>query len=383
MALVDYGSSDSEQEQPRPSAPPKGKQTTSTRPAFGKLVDKSNPGKIRVNLAPDSLNGTQDDVVGMSEPPAKRAKTGNFGGFNSLLPAPKRTASATAGLGKGVNLKTGAAPGFTREPMPETPTYYPDEEESSGINMDGVPAVTVDSMDEKSTGTPGDARAATADGPSKNKSAMFKPLSVARKPPKKKPPAMEGQSSAVSVSQAAAPPPKPVPKLSLFSVGDVSDTASTAPNSTGTYQPLVYQPKHLSQSDLASNTTWENQNSLETLEPQPASASSNQDNSLDSIAADLNLSASARRQLLGRNQRDSKASSIKITNFNTDQEYAANEALRQSGEIVQHNAVRGVAPGKHSLKQLVNAATTQKEALEEQFAAGRRNKSESGAKYGW
>jgi hypothetical protein len=32
---------------------------------------------------------------------------------------------------------------------------------------------------------------------------------------------------------------------------------------------------------------------------------------------------------------------------------------------------------------LVNAASSQKEALEESFAAGRRNKKEAGSKYGW
>ena len=103
--------------------------------------------------------------------------------------------------------------------------------------------------------------------------------------------------------------------------------------------------------------------------------------SLDSIASDLNLSDSAKRQLLGRQR--GNTSIINVVNFNTDQEYAANEILRQAGEQVQHNPVRSIAPGEHSLKQLVNAVSNQKDALEEQFASGRRNKKEAGSKYGW
>jgi len=74
---------------------------------------------------------------------------------------------------------------------------------------------------------------------------------------------------------------------------------------------------------------------------------------------------------------------VDVVNFNTDAEYAANELFRQSGEQVQHNPVRAIATGKHSLKQLVSAATGQKEALEESFASGKRNKREAGNKYGW
>ena len=103
---------------------------------------------------------------------------------------------------------------------------------------------------------------------------------------------------------------------------------------------------------------------------------------LGSIASDLKLSKSDRRQLFGRRGQPA-GTAINVVNFNTDQEYAANEALRASGEQVQHNPVRAIAPGKHSLKQLVNAATGQKEALEESFATGRKNKKEAGSKYGW
>ena len=115
MALVNYSDSEaSDVEAPVPKAA-----ASSTKPAFQKVVDRSNPGKIKVSLpqaAPKDKSG---------EPPTKRAKIGGGGlsGFNSFLPAPKNIGQAKnttlgggntskKGLGAGVSLKTGAAPGF-------------------------------------------------------------------------------------------------------------------------------------------------------------------------------------------------------------------------------------------------------------------------------
>ena len=383
MALVDYGSSDSEQEQPKP-VPPKSKQGTSTKQTFEKFVDKSNPGKIRLNLASDASKVPQVDPADDVEPPAKRAKTGGFGGFNSMLPAPKRATGTIPGLRKGVNLKTGAEPAFSRDPMPEPQSYDMDLPGKNEPTINEATARAAPSTDERSTAKSDILSGNGLEAPPKKKATIFKPLSVARKPQKKRPVPIEGQAGGTS----SAPKPtrtEAAPKLSLFSIEDTSETTSAAPKSTGTYQPVVYQRDEDDPPASASTpqSTMQNSGASEFPVRGTTSTVSKQANSLDDIAADLNLSASARRQLLGRNQRDGRATSIKITNFNTDEEYAANEVLRQSGEIVQHNAVRGIAPGKHSLKQLVNAATNQKDALEEQFAAGRRNKSEAGAKYGW
>ena len=41
----------------------------------------------------------------------------------------------------------------------------------------------------------------------------------------------------------------------------------------------------------------------------------------------------------------------------------------------------GKSAGKHSLKQLVNAASNQREALEEHFAKGKSNRKDAGARY--
>ena len=52
--------------------------------------------------------------------------------------------------------------------------------------------------------------------------------------------------------------------------------------------------------------------------------------------------------------------------------------------MASFNPVKSVmGGGKHSLQQLVNLVSNQKDALEEGFAMGRRNKKEAGAKYGW
>jgi hypothetical protein len=76
-------------------------------------------------------------------------------------------------------------------------------------------------------------------------------------------------------------------------------------------------------------------------------------------------------------------SATKIINFNTDEEYRHNEELRATGEQVVHNPVRSIAPGKHNLRQLMNAASSQKEALEESFAKGKNNRAEASSRYGW
>lgn len=115
-----------------------------------------------------------------------------------------------------------------------------------------------------------------------------------------------------------------------------------------------------------------------------AASSSAATNDLNGIANELNLSAAERRQLFGKRGQEADFSSAKIVEFNTDTEYAHNEKLRQQGEQVQHNALKSISgTGKNSLRSLISAASTQKEALEEHFATGYRNKKEAGNKYGW
>ena len=374
-----------------------------TKPTFQKVIDRSNPHKIKVSL-PEVRKEDKVHDVNDSEPPAKKIKTGAgaFSNFNSLLPAPKRaittnrgpstSGSNKGGLGSGINLRTGAAPGFSREPMPERET---DEGKGSAGIKDKKDPIDTSLPNKEVTETQGLTEMSSigtyksALEPKKQGNPMmFKPLSVARKPKKKRPNIESVLATQEISSEEVLPQPKAMPKPSLFSFGHISETKAFVAGPVGEYQPLVYEKREI-QSEESPETPWDSEPSFEDNHRSNSNSNSkppaNPPQSLDSIAADLNLSASAKRQLLGRQRHNNKSdpSTINIINFNTDQEYAANELLRQAGEQVQHNPVRAVAAGKHSLKQLVNAASSQKEALEEQFASGRRNKREAGSKYGW
>ncbi|KAI4274193.1 MAG: hypothetical protein LQ337_004121 [Flavoplaca oasis] len=401
--LVDYSESEGSEAEDKPESSKVQKPSVnSAKPAFQKVVDRSNPHKIRVSL-PDTAKDSVDAKEDEEGPPAKRAKVGGgaFGGFNSLLPAPKRAAAATTGglngtgakrggLGSGVNLKTGAAPGFSREPMPGSSPK--NEEDEDTLDRDFSLKGMKDQTEDTSTQMIGTSKVSgpqsmeePPEQPKKQGNVMmFKPLSVTRKPQKKKPGIPIGNAAHVQNHVEPIPaPPKPAAKVSLFSAGHAQDEPVNGTTSSCTYQPMIYgaqEPKNsATNATLSENPYMDNPVAAEEPIAQPDFAQGPQ--SLSSIASDLNLSASAKRQLLGRQNHNTSA--INVVNFNTDQEYAANEMLRQAGEQVQHNPVRAIAPGKHSLKQLVNAASNQKDALEEQFASGRRNKKEAGSKYGW
>lgn len=387
MGLVDYSDSDAsdvEEVSVAKTAAP------SSKPAFQKVVDRANPGKIKVSLPQASLK----DNTTSDEPPTKRAKTGGgvFSGFNSFLPAPKRTGQTAAslgggtavkkGLGPGVNLKTGAAPGFSREPEPES--YYTEDEENEPRSTNVGSGLNLPQPRSSQNGEQKPAGEVKLVG----KPLMFKPLSVSRKPPKKKAavPAVTTLTSSAPVETPVTPQSKaekaaPRPKVSLFSMSTES-TNTFVPISTGEYQPMMTEAKDEAEEDEADSLepSYEDYTPNTSFSAPPAVPTPPVSQSLDDIAGDLKLSAAERRQLFGR-QKGGRATTIK--NFNTDQEYLHNEELRAAGEQAVHNPVRAIAPGKHSLKQLVNAAQSQKEALEESFAKGKSNRAEASSRYGW
>ena len=386
MALVDYsGSEESDEEQQPVAKQPLNSKAKSTKSDFHKIVDPSEPHKIRVSL-PETF--TADDAK-EQEHPAKRAKIGS-GGFNSLLPAPKRAIVTNGGpllgdrskgrLGSGVSLKTGATPGFTREPEPAVDRVQEISNNDTKAKP-SAPALESTPYERPNvTETPGTNGGPTQDLKLKGKPTMFKPLSVARKP-KKKAIHLPGSEEIKIESTIPGQPNKSVSKVSLFSSVDMTENLKDNSSSKEPYQPMLYegtdtvQPNANGDHDSTQEAEDTNQSSGKALSAEETP------HTLDAIASDLKLSASAKRQLLGRQKNHTSA--INIINFNTDEEYTSNEALRQSGEQVQHNPVRAIAPGKHSLKQLVNMGTSQADALEESFATGRRNRSEAGSKYGW
>ncbi|PBP26638.1 hypothetical protein BUE80_DR002400 [Diplocarpon rosae] len=393
MGLVDYSDSDASEVEDTPVLQAK---PASSKPAFQKVVDRSNPGKIRFSLPQAALKGD----VKTDEPPTKRAKTGGgaFSGFNSFLPAPRRAAQTSAtlgggtaakkGLGSGVNLKTGVAPGFSREPEPERQNFEEEAEEPEPSNVESGMGLPVPKASQAEKHEPG--------GETKlvGKPLMFKPLSVSRKTTKKKkqPPTASPLISAKTTPVTPEPKteqPAKRHKISLFSMATPKDDICT-PASTGEYKPIMLEVEEAGEDD---NSSFSLEPSYEEYTPNASQSFSSAlpavptppiSQSLDDIAGDLNLSAAERRQLFGR-QKGGRGmqSATKVINFNTDQEYLHNEELRATGEQVMHNPVRAIAPGKHSLKQLVNAAQSQKEALEESFAKGKSNRAEASSRYGW
>lgn len=390
MALVTYSDSEgSDAEMPAPSnSVPKTLNTS--KPTFKKVVDRSNPHIIRVNLPEPAKASTTDGDQDEDEPRAKRVKTsgGTFSGFNSLLPSPKRAVNAKgpaegdgvkrSGLGPGVSLKTGATPGFSREPMPDGPEVeasYDAERPGAGSFEQAEPSHVVG----EAKTYPREPSQSTTSQPLK-KTTMFKPLSVVRKPQAKKAKKIaESEKGPANITEGS----RSRLKKSLFSSTEADDiSAPHLSEANDHYEPLIYQAD-AEEKDGDPATEEPDLNAAYEQHNPPKS----DPNSLSSIADTLNLSASAKRQLLGRKGRNamlSDASTVSVANFNMDSEYAANELLRQVGEQAQHNPVRSInAAGKNSLKQLVNTASSQKDALEEHFATGRRNKKEAGGKYGW
>jgi hypothetical protein len=387
MALVSYSDSEgSGDEELQKSSKQNGSAFSSEQPAANFAVDKTNPRKIRINLQETKADPSSNVGAPDGEPAPKRQRMGGgaFSGFNSMLPAPKRDAQTrdTSGSAKGqprkvFSLKTGAERGFDRESDAE---QHADNKTPGANETDAEPPVSVSRSNFNS--------ASTSIAPKSGNPMIFKPLSVARKPPKKKP----STNKTTEVAPQARPAPyvtseesaKPAPKISLFSTGVDLPAHAQSAALTAEYQPLVYEAAEENEAepsaDFTGDEAYSGRPSDDTGHGESNASAGSQ--SLDAIASDLNLSASARRQLFGRKSGASN-SAINVINFNTDKEYAANEVLRASGEQIQHNAVRGPASGKHSLKQLVSMATGQKDALEESFATGRQNKKEAGSRYGW
>jgi hypothetical protein len=424
MGLVDYSDSDSETEV-QPKAPAK---TTATKPTankpFQKFVDRSNPGKILVNLPSTASPDAAEPAQPSGEPPAKRARTtggSRFSGFSSFLPPPKKTTAApvqSSSGGKavprpGVHLKTGAEPAFSRELLDEDYT-------EDGLTVDtpkgsggGVGGGGLKLPPPKNHTTSTGAGPSIPDGqkPAEEvklvgKPLMFKPLSVSRKPVKKK--TFKPSDSSGSTASAHKPPndsarPAPAPaavpeppkkKISLFSIGSESESPAAIAEqgpSTGAYEPLFSSsaedatgaaPEPVTYDDYSAipSSSSYTQTSYHPLS-QPTPAAPSDPSSLSSIANDLNLTAQARRELFGRDGRH--GDSARVVNFDMSREYEHNEVIRQSGEAATHNPVRSIKAGKHSLRQLVNAVQSNASALEESFAAQKGKKNEAGARYGW
>lgn len=407
MNLIAYSDSESDGEAP---AAPKPALKQAPKSSFAKVVDRSNPGKIKVNLPGASQAHTPKDDIESEAPPAKKPRLGGssaFGGFNSMLPAPKKPAAGASisaapgkrGLGKGlaagVSLKTGAEPAFKRESRVETEEY---DENGNPVKKEAMkkedframlnlPPAKSDKKEETKSQTPIEVANKEPEPLPKAAPPRFVPMSVG-KGKKKKPvvarPAVTSSEPAeknpVAVSSSTPPPRKP--KVSLFGVSHDIATPEIPP-SMGEYQPMLYSAE-AEESYQASEDPLNTHPNQSTSSQAVAFNNAPVSNDLTNMASELNLSEAERRQLLGKRGREADLKSARIVEFNTDTEYAHNEMLRQQGEQVQHNPLKSISgTGKNSLRSLVNVATTQKDALEDHFAAGYRNKKEAGNRYGW
>ncbi|KAG6039644.1 hypothetical protein E4U41_002341 [Claviceps citrina] len=403
MGLVDYDSdsgsgsgSGSGSEAARPIKPASKSSQASAKKPFRKVVDRANPGKIVVSLPTQAPPRSDISHGNGEEPPAKRARTtgggGLFAGFNSLLPAPKNTGrhaikpSASSTTRPGVNLRTSAAPGFSRDGGEVEGTWTAETSVGGGLSL-----------------PPPKRQEATPSIPEGQKSAeevklvgkplLFRPLSVdlnAKKKKKKtKPgsdpsPAAQHSASSSTQSSAATGHSAPAPekkRVSLFSmhIEEPADAAApvSPPAYDGAYEPLfgTVHGDEAGESSAGYSTPADGQHGAGVAKTAEGSES------LDHIADDLNLSAAARRELFGRD--GSHFAAKKVVSFNMDREYQHNEHVRASGDQQMHQPVRALQGGKHSLKQLIQNVQNQKDALEDSFAKGRSNRKEASSRYGW
>lgn len=355
MVLVDYSDSEASDAETVPAAASK---------AGAKKIDRTESKKIKVDLPFVRPELSQDDAEG---PSRKRARTGGASiGFNSLLPAPKRTAQS--GMKPGVNLKTSSEAAFSRVPAPAT---APATESS---HSETASATEVDDL----TGD-GEVQEKNRDeGKPAGKPTRFLPLSVVNAKKKKRAapsqPAVDSrpQNGSLAESSQTSPAQQPTgaapkPKRSLFSLDLPEEDLST--NTPTNFESEVGRSREAPE-------TWASAES----EPLAAPVATSNQTSLNEAASDLQLSASDRRRLFGRH---AKESNINITRFDMDAEYRSNQELAAKGEVLEHRAVKAIAPGKHSLQQLVNNVRGQTDALEDKWAEGRRKRGEGGSKYGW
>lgn len=333
-------------------------------PEGGKKFERTASKKIKVNL---SAVSARPETSTTEEPASKRQRTaGAFSGFNSLLPAPTRTAQSS--IRKGVSLKTSAEAAFTREPLQHNIDHHP-------LESDSTPRVTdVADGDSSHVSQPTEVKIV-------GKATRFVPLSVANARRNKKPLAQlidtddnttvgtkSSQSShadrptnqALSGKQEL----KPRSRQALFTVDHDETTMATAASRD-------YLPEFSTEA-LSSSTPAQ---VIEHTHIPPGSKSD-----LRSVAADLNLSASEKRRLFGR---DAKRDDLRVAHFDMDAEYRANQEIAAKGDLIEHRAVKAIAPGKHNLQQLVNNVRGQTEAIEDKWAEGRRNRNEAGNRYGW
>lgn len=389
MGLVAYSDSEDSESEANTTAP-------AARPVLSPGAPSSTgPRKIKVDL-PATLPDNED-----TQRPNKIRRLGTgFGSFNDFLPAPKQLpkapgggaiSAATKGLRPGFSLKTSSEAAFSRAPVEAQAPRVADAVVSS------APYTSQPDNLSKPASVVAQAPEATDPTAPKPNPLKFKPLSVTNKKKKKtfgsslapsKPTAPNSASEESNDnSSQSTTTPSAKPKTSLFGLSATPNAAQTPdqyPEAKDTemadYEPLLSEQAY--HTDQYPDASQPQQPDITYHQPQQDS------NPLSALATEMNLTPSQRRQLMGRHANVSVVSNaayegVNIHHFDTTKEYSRNEELRQAGELNQHREVKAVGAGKHSLQQLVNAASSQKEALEDKWAAGKRKQADGGAAYGF
>ncbi|KAK6348215.1 hypothetical protein TWF718_006025 [Orbilia javanica] len=388
MALVAYSDSegsDTESAAPAPSLPPpKPKSSLSSflppPSKKRKLVDDSKPdvaatgGPRKIKIELPKITPDVDDVGSSSSRP-RIGKSAGGGGMLSFLPAPKRTGAEAAKVAlesekeekKAVTDATTA----TSSSAPRMLGGGIKKVEYAGTGMDLQPTVEDDPESSSSAPATGEA---LANPPAETKPAgpiqgrviqpFFKKSTTKKKPTK--------PSGTTKVEEK---------KVSLFSLGSALNERPLSTSATSTaseYKPLlVAESAPAVEDDIPVEEASYHQEEYSENPYQPALGPQ----TFQSISEEVGMDEAEMRMFMGRRGRNAE---IKIMDFNVDKEYEKNEAARVAGELApERNVVRSIKPGKHQLTSLLNAAQSQRAALEESFAEGRRNKKEAGSKYGW
>ncbi|EPS38158.1 hypothetical protein H072_8031 [Dactylellina haptotyla CBS 200.50] len=389
MALVSYSDSegsDTESPAPAPSLPlPKAKSSLSSflppPSKKRKLVDESNPGastsassgprKIKIELP--KITPLEDDEPSFSSSRPKIGKS-TGAGMLSFLPAPKKTGADAVKAAQEAEKEEKGKPdstdvntnGITGASAPRMLGGGIKKMEYAGTGMDThLPTVEDDPEEASVTPTPPPQTETKPSGPVQGRAIQ----PFFRKPATKK-----------KANSAAAPAKVEDKKVSLFSLGSALNEKPLGASavSTGEYKPMIIDdnPAPAVEDIPMEGQTYEQVEDTQTYQ-QPIQGPQ----TYQSISEEIGMDEASMRMFMGRRGRNAE---IKLMDFNVDQEYEKNEAARAAGELApEKNVVRSIKPGKHQLTSLLNAAQSQRTALEESFAQGRRNKKEAGSKYGW
>ncbi|KAF2001488.1 hypothetical protein P154DRAFT_163845 [Amniculicola lignicola CBS 123094] len=394
MNLTNYSDSESDSEAPPPV--PKAAVKPAPKPAFQKVIDRANPGKIKLNL-PSARQQPENDGGDSGEPPAKKARTrGGAFGIGGFLPAPKKADAKLTGNGgasqPSIGLKTSSEPSFLRDSN-EVEDY---DEEGNPIKRSQGASVTLNLRYIEETDKAGDTKTASQpkfeipSGPVPAYMAAQMGRRKKKRPVPPRPAVVLAQGESVVSGLIATDlglRPLVKPKVSLFSATQEVEDNITDQTKNRQYKPLLYGAQEdeeapVPDDPLGQTEAYQQSNSFVQSGSHDVSVGSN---NLSDIASELNLSAADKRRLFGgRRGQDNDLSTANVIDFNTDAEYAHNEMVRQQGDTAQHNALKSISgTGKNSLQSLIRNATVQKEALEDHFAQGKANKKAAGNRYGW